>query len=439
MGGSCSQSMTTLNYSPANDTVAIIDGYLSLRPKLGYAFTPSNEIIIATLWAPTGSFQPIYQTMQLQNVEFLMDIMAMPDADGFYALAFTGTEQILVVDPVNQTQDVLAEVENATDLVVGDNRNIYVTTGEEIVCLNPAFEAPQTAIAYLPEWATTIAYCDLFDEVIALSASDDVLMFYDPSLEGEPVMQDLPDIPWGDGIYMVCDPPHVGDRIWIATSSQPHAYAFRRGVTEPVEVVSFDWFPKSLDIDDAGHLFIGTNDGVLELFQGVTGGWTFIPPSEGDYAEMPPNSRFLVTRSRTNYDEDFHYGPGWEDNIEPEELLAGSFIPDCDGDLSSDGVVDGSDLGLLLANWGAGGIGDLDGDGTTDGTDLGLLLSVWGECPGAQAAPCAGDVNGDGVVDGADLGFLLGEWDASGGADLNGDGTVDGADLGMLLAEWGDC
>ena len=48
------------------------------------------------------------------------------------------------------------------------------------------------------------------------------------------------------------------------------------------------------------------------------------------------------------------------------------------GDLNGDGVVDGTDLGLLLGGWGAAGPSDLSGDGTTDGTDLGLLLGNWG-------------------------------------------------------------
>jgi hypothetical protein len=38
-------------------------------------------------------------------------------------------------------------------------------------------------------------------------------------------------------------------------------------------------------------------------------------------------------------------------------------------------VIDGADLGLMLANWGGTGIGDVDCDG--DGADLGLLLAGW--------------------------------------------------------------
>ncbi|MFO0874029.1 MAG: hypothetical protein U0575_08675 [Phycisphaerales bacterium] len=50
------------------------------------------------------------------------------------------------------------------------------------------------------------------------------------------------------------------------------------------------------------------------------------------------------------------------------------------GDINGDGVVDGADLGLLVAAWGATGPGipsDLDCDGVVDGADLGILLGAW--------------------------------------------------------------
>ncbi len=46
-------------------------------------------------------------------------------------------------------------------------------------------------------------------------------------------------------------------------------------------------------------------------------------------------------------------------------------------DLDGDSIVDGSDLGILLSNWGMAGIGDLDNSGTVDGADLGELLACW--------------------------------------------------------------
>lgn len=57
----------------------------------------------------------------------------------------------------------------------------------------------------------------------------------------------------------------------------------------------------------------------------------------------------------------------------------------CQGDLSGDGAIDGSDLALLLADWGQCGDpgdcpADLDGSGTVDGADLAAMLAAWGPC-----------------------------------------------------------
>ena len=58
---------------------------------------------------------------------------------------------------------------------------------------------------------------------------------------------------------------------------------------------------------------------------------------------------------------------------------------ECPGDLNKDWIVDHSDLGILLGDWGCtvGDCpGDADADGDTDHSDLGLLLANWGEvCP----------------------------------------------------------
>lgn len=53
--------------------------------------------------------------------------------------------------------------------------------------------------------------------------------------------------------------------------------------------------------------------------------------------------------------------------------IGGELAP---ADLNGDCVVNGADLGILLASWGTPAA-DLDGNGTTDGADLGALLSAW--------------------------------------------------------------
>jgi hypothetical protein len=51
--------------------------------------------------------------------------------------------------------------------------------------------------------------------------------------------------------------------------------------------------------------------------------------------------------------------------------------------------------------------GDLNGDGVVDGADLLILLANWGACPPKH---CPADLNNDGMVDGADLLILLANW-----------------------------
>jgi len=57
---------------------------------------------------------------------------------------------------------------------------------------------------------------------------------------------------------------------------------------------------------------------------------------------------------------------------------------------------------------------DLNGDGVVNGLDLGILLANWSIPAGAPGCggvvPCESDLNGDGVVDGLDLGILLASW-----------------------------
>ncbi|MFO0782225.1 MAG: hypothetical protein U0636_00890 [Phycisphaerales bacterium] len=69
---------------------------------------------------------------------------------------------------------------------------------------------------------------------------------------------------------------------------------------------------------------------------------------------------------------------------------------------------------------------DSDFSGVVDGTDLGLLLGAWGGCPGCQA-----DLDCSGTVDGTDLGLLLGSWGACSGGSMMMVSMEGGASSGM--------
>jgi hypothetical protein len=70
-----------------------------------------------------------------------------------------------------------------------------------------------------------------------------------------------------------------------------------------------------------------------------------------------------------------------EVGIDDFSISAVTCVNPCLGDLDGNGVVNGADLGTLLAGWGTGGNSDLDGNGDTNGADLGTLLAAWGLCP----------------------------------------------------------
>ena len=79
----------------------------------------------------------------------------------------------------------------------------------------------------------------------------------------------------------------------------------------------------------------------------------------------------------------------------PDECEAGA----CPADLDGDGVVRGSDLGLLFVDWGGAGAGDLDGDGVVGGSDLGLMFVAWGPCPGDPCGKAGCDDGNECTID----------------------------------------
>jgi len=57
----------------------------------------------------------------------------------------------------------------------------------------------------------------------------------------------------------------------------------------------------------------------------------------------------------------------------------------CPGDVTDNGIVNGTDLAAILTAWGSGGKSeydcDVDNDGAVGGGDLAIVLAGWGACP----------------------------------------------------------
>ena len=103
-----------------------------------------------------------------------------------------------------------------------------------------------------------------------------------------------------------------------------------------------------------------------------------------------------------------------------------SYTVEWSADCNHDGVVD---YGQIVD----GTFADANGNGVPDCCDQGNTCSTCNRY----------DLNLNSVIDGADLGILLAFWGpvstAFPRADITADGQIDGADLGVLLSNWGPC
>ena len=150
-----------------------------------------------------------------------------------------------------------------------------------------------------------------------------------------------------------------------------------------------------------GGLIDTTEDGSLMVgFQreGFGGGQSFratVWTPDGGYGELKPylnalganipDAFTLAVATSISDDGRVICGWGYEGAFFFQEawvvVLPGSEVP-CPADLNGDGLVNGADLGIMLAAWGtADEVADLNGSGSVDGADLGLLLAAWGACP----------------------------------------------------------
>ena len=101
-------------------------------------------------------------------------------------------------------------------------------------------------------------------------------------------------------------------------------------------------------------------------------------------------------------------GAGWFAG-KPTELIAVpgiEFVAAARSEIANARVYAAAVNGSRISVYRTRSTGDLNGDGIVDGEDLSVLLANWGSC----AAPCPGDLHPDGVINGYDLAVLLAAW-----------------------------
>jgi hypothetical protein len=97
-------------------------------------------------------------------------------------------------------------------------------------------------------------------------------------------------------------------------------------------------------------------------------------------------------------------------------------------------VNQGGDLVLISSTFCDNTLDQIAGDYTADKASC-----VANVCDPGCSNGCIADINEDGLVDGGDLGLLIAAFGLCEDCleDLDGNGSVDGGDLGILLANWG--
>jgi len=76
----------------------------------------------------------------------------------------------------------------------------------------------------------------------------------------------------------------------------------------------------------------------------------------------------------------------------------------CVGDANLDGVLDSSDISLVLVNWGGPSDCDFNGDGSTDSGDVSYILLSWGPCDAGGSGAGGGSGTGGGTDTGGGTG-----------------------------------
>ncbi len=192
---------------------------------------------------------------------------------------------------------------------------------------------------------------------------------------------------------------------WSAAAGEHSTIDF---VTNTVQLINFQYanlgvlFPDGTEISySLPSLFLqdgwgcegsigGTGDVHIRFLQPVTAVGAWFPGElyaklyfQGQLIYSSPNLRttpltygFGGIVATQPFDEAVLYSTTSFVNI--DDILFSPPIDLAPGDIDGDGAVNGSDLAILLGDWGPGkSPADLNGDGNVDATDLALVLGAW--------------------------------------------------------------
>jgi hypothetical protein len=331
----------------------------------------TDEFLAGTLSGPV---------LSLEQVPGSLDIMYLVDNS---ALGFDN--EIWKFDPVFGTNTKVMDAPNATDITFGRNRELYTREPMGVRMFDIQVDpVVQLAIMYPPDPIKSMAYDDTTDTMVMMRETEGMIYRFPSTLDSDPVdIVFYPPDPFIGGTDSIAVSP-VDGSIFFTNTNLDSIYRIpgSGGVrAEPEVIMGGQLFqPRSLNVGDNGQLYASVEGIIREFyFSDANGEW--IQDTNSPFDGLPAGPSLHIPHSRNNYDPAVH--PFEQHvNVLPTEFADETEF-DCLADLNVDQSVDGSDLGLLLSNWGTPGgpEGDMDLDGDVDGADLGLFLAAWGACP----------------------------------------------------------
>lgn len=380
--------VTVFDYNPESDLIRFVDKLYVLYTLTGFSFSTVQINVQILNGGLDLSVEPPNVEFEFPTGQVIQDVVFNPNATGFMVLSQGNPNEpahLVEINRLTGAQTLIAPIPHGRDLVVGRNRDIYVSTQTgQIVRI--ARRDGAWAVVDTYQWdfvPEALVYDDDEDLIYALSTVAHKLLVIKPDLGGPTTLNVPSTIPSTlTDICMSIDPN--SGALWFVVPNSPQQAHGLQGIQTDIVALNLNGYVpppgiQCVDFDDRGHMLVTLDTGKIdELKPDGNGGWVLVP--NGRYAEVLANGPFRIGRSRSNFDPSQHL----EDEIfTPVAKLpdaAGMTVFDCPGDLNNNGIVDGADLSLLLANFGQAGLGDLDADGVVTGADLGILLGAWGPC-----------------------------------------------------------
>lgn len=334
-------------------TIRLIDGADVLRPSGALRFTNvSNAIRLSLLTPASLGLTPMPVTIT-GPATGLTDLAFGADSTDAYALVNTsltgGATQLRRVNLANGDQVTIGTLTGLRGIAVGRDGSVYAHDSTSVTAYRPD---GSLAASVTPAAApSSVAYDDVRDRVVVLSVPRRTVTAYSKALVPVAELVIPAAIPVS-GAGSVAVSPEDGS-IYFVTSASNSLGRIGPGMTTPeVSLSAVDGVtaPQRVACGDAGRVWITSQGTVRAIAQDGLGRW--VQDTSSPFHLLADQGPLAIMRSRTNFDPALHAGPGWTDIASVEDSGLGRSIADCVADLNGDGIVNGADIGLLLANWG---------------------------------------------------------------------------------------